>query len=97
MVLGGHDLDGAWFVLLAWLLVEELGWSVAALGGFLALGALGGLVGAAVADRSPNLSLSRVASVAFVAMAVPLAALSLFPNTVVVVVALVITSGGFSM
>lgn len=90
-------IDGAWFALLAWLIVEELGWSLAALGAFLAIGAIGGLIGAAVADRAPGLPLSGVAGAAFVLMAVPLAALSLFPNTVVVAVALVITSGGFSM
>jgi len=90
-------IDGAWFALLAFLVVEELGMSYAAFGIFLAIGAVGGLIGAAVADRTPGLRLDSVAGVAFASMAAPLIALSLFPNPILLAVALVITSGAFSM
>lgn len=90
-------IDGAWFALLAFLLVEELGRSYATFGVFLAIGAIGGLLGAAAADRAPGLSLPGVSGGVFVAMAVPLLVLSAVPSAGVVVAALVVTSGAFSM
>lgn len=90
-------IDGAWFALLAFLIVDELGLPGAAFGVFLAIGAVGGLTGAAVADRSPDLPLFAVAGATFAAMVAPLVALSVFQNTFVVAVVLVITSGAFSM
>ena len=90
-------IDDARFALLAFLVVEELGLSTSTFGLFLAAGAVGGLIGAFVADRVPRLPLARVSAASFALMALPLIALGLFPNATVVVVALVMTSGGFSM
>lgn len=90
-------IDGAWFALLALLITVELGLPPAALGLFLAIGAVGGLVGAAIADRASTLPLSGVAGAAFASMALPLIALSRFPNAILVAIALVMTSGAFSM
>lgn len=90
-------IDGAWFALLAWIIRVELELSAASLGILLAIGAVGGLLGAAAADRFPGLSLRTVAATTFTSMALPLIALALLPNTVVVAIALVITSGGFAL
>lgn len=90
-------VDGAWFALLAYLVVEEMGLSFATFGLLLAVGAVGGLAGAAVTDFAPDLRLSFVAGATFTSMAGPLIVLSLYPNVVVVAVALVVTSGAFSM
>lgn len=90
-------IDGAWFALLAFLVVEELSLSAAAFGLFLTIGAGGGLLGAYVGDRAPQLPLPGVAAAVFSLMALPLFALSVFSNSIVVVVALAITSGAFAM
>ena len=90
-------IDGAWFALLAFLVVEELGLSYSIFGVFLAIGAFGGLVGAFIADKAPQLPLPKVSAVAFTLMSVPLIVLSAVPTATVVVVALVMTSGAFSM
>lgn len=89
-------VDGAWFSLLALLIIEQLGLSSAAFGVFLAIGAAGGLLGAFVAGRMPTVPLSTVAAAVFLLMALPLFALSAAPTTVVVAIALVVTSGAFA-
>jgi len=83
--------------LLAWFIRFELEMSAAALGVFSAIGALGGLLGAAIADRHPDMALTKISAAAFATMALPLIALAMFPNVVVVAIALVVTSGAFSL
>ncbi len=90
-------IDGAWFALVALLVTVELGLPPAALGVFLAIGAVGGLLGAAIADRSARLPLPRVAVAVFVSMAAPLVALAWLPNAVAVGLALAVTSGSFAL
>lgn len=90
-------IDGAWFALLALLVIDQLGMAAASLGILLAIGAVGGLLGAALADRASGLSLPVVSGGAFIAMAIPLLALSLSPTPFLVAVALAMTSGAFSM
>ncbi len=90
-------VDGAWFALIALIITVELGMSAAALGLFLAIGALGGLAGAAFADRKPELTLAWVATAVFATMAIPLVCLALFTNPFVVGFALVLTSAAFAL
>lgn len=90
-------IDGAWFALLALMVTVEMGLSSAALGLFLAVGALGGLIGAAVSRRFDATPLERVAAAIFASMAIPLLTLSMFPNTIMLGIALIATSGAFSL
>jgi len=90
-------VDGTWFSLLALVVTIELELPAAALGIVLALGAVGGLVGAAVADRLSAVPLSTVASLTFAAIAGPLVVLGWLPNRFSLVVALVVTSAAFAV
>ena len=90
-------IDGAWFALLVIFIAEDLEMASAALGVFLAIGAVGGLIGAAIADRASGLSLPVVAGSALLVMAVPLLVLSLLPTPTLAAAALVLTSGAFSL
>lgn len=90
-------VDAAWFSLLVLFVRDELGFGGAGFGLLLAVGALGGLAGAALADRWPSTSLTAVSLMVFGSMAVSLIALGLAPTTFVTVVALVVTSAGFAV
>ncbi|MGI9613878.1 MAG: MFS transporter [Acidimicrobiales bacterium] len=95
-------IDGAWFSLLVLFVDVELGYgeggsSAVAFGLFLAVGALGGLVGVAIADRWPGLPLVGVVTTVFSSMGLSLIALGLAPTPAVTTVVLVVTSGGFAL
>lgn len=90
-------IDGAWFSLLALLVTVELGLNPAAFGLLLAAGAIGGLAGAALANRRPQLTLTNVCAMTISATALPLIGLSLFTTTVAITITLVLTSAAFAL
>jgi predicted MFS family arabinose efflux permease len=90
-------VDAAWFSLLVLLVEAKLGLGPGGFGTLLAVGAVGGLLGALVADRRPNQSLRSVAAVVFGSNAAVLILLGLRPGLATTVMALVVTSGGFAL
>ena len=90
-------VDSAWFVVLVLFVRDQLGLGPGAFGIFLAVGAVGGLAGAALADRKPDASLVTVTTAVFASMAISLLALGFAPDVAVTAGALVVTSGGFAL
>lgn len=90
-------VDAAWFALLVLFVREQLGFGPAGFGLSLAVGAIGGLAGAALADRHPNTPIARVSALVFGASALSLLALGLAPTTALTIVALVVTSAVFAI
>lgn len=90
-------IDAAWFSLLVLFVRDELGLGGAGFGLLLAVGAIGGLGGAALADRRPNIGLRTVSLFVFASMAISLVALGAAPTTSATIVALVVTSAGFAV
>ena len=90
-------VDAAWFALLVLFVRDQLGFGPAGFGLFLAVGAVGGLVGAAVADRRPRATLRTAAPVVFASTAISLIALALAPNPVTTATTLIVTSGAFAV
>ncbi len=93
-------IDGAWFALLIVLSSDVLGLPPSAFGLLLASGALGGLAGAALADRF-LVSLGsdgwrRLVVGVFVSMGLPLIGLGLAPSIWLSVLSLVLSSGAFA-
>lgn len=90
-------IDAAWFALLVLFVRDELGLGPAGFGFALAVGAIGGLVGAALADRFPRQSLVTVSLLVFGSMSISLILLGLAPSVAMTVLALAVTSGGFAL
>ena len=90
-------VDAAWFSILVVFVHDELGYEAAGFGMLLAIGAVGGLGGAWLADRRPNLSLVSVAIGVFAATAMTLVALALRPNPALTALALIVTSFVFAV
>ncbi len=90
-------IDAAWFALLVLVVQRQLGVGGVGFGVLLAVGALGGLLGAALAERCDDLPLSSIGGSAFSAMGVCLLLLALVPNLPTTLVALVVTSGAFAL
>lgn len=90
-------VDAAWFALLVLFVREQLDFGAAGFGLSLAVGAVGGLAGAALADRGPNRPLVTISPVVFGTAAASLIGLGLAPTTVMTMIALIITSGGFAV
>ncbi len=100
-------VDAAWFALLVLFATNDLGLGAGGFGLLLAVGAVGGLGGAALADRiaAANPSgdaggrsiLPSVAGVVFATNAVSLIALGLAPSLATTIIALVVTSAGFAL
>jgi len=89
-------IDAAWFSLLVVLVTDELGLDEAAFGLLLALGAIGGLLGAMLAPRLRRVDGASLAGAVFAGMGASLVAVWLAPSVVTVAVALVVTSGAFA-
>ena len=90
-------IDSAWFALLVLFIENDLGFGPTAFGIFLAVGALGGLFGAALAGRYLKVDLAGLALGVFVLMAGSLLGLAAFPNVAVTAIVLVLSSGGFAL
>lgn len=90
-------VDAAWFALLVLFVREQLGFGPAGFGLSLAIGAVGGLAGAALADRIPDRPLSSISLVVFGTAGLSLIGLGLAPTTVMTMIALITTSGGFAV
>ena len=89
--------DAAWFALLVVFVGDELGAGSAAFGLFLAVGAIGGLGGVAIANRWPTAPLVAVVSAVHGSMAACLLALGVVPTIPFTIAALVVTSAGFAL
>lgn len=90
-------VDAAWFALLVLFVGDRLGLGPGGFGLLLAIGAVGGLAGAFVADRRPDWSITVVAALVFGSSALSLLALGMFPTVVVTAAVLVVTSGAFAL
>lgn len=90
-------IDAAWFALLVLLVDRQLGVGGVGFGVLLAVGAIGGLLGAALAERCDDLPLSIIGGSAFGVMGLSLLLLALRSSLSTTVVALVLTSGTFAM
>jgi len=89
--------DAAWFVLLVVFVRDRLGLGATGFGLLLAVGAIGGLGGALIADRKATWPLRTVSRLVFGSMAVSLLILGLFPTVGVTGAVLAATSGGFAL
>ncbi len=90
-------VDAAWFSLLVLFVRHQLDLGPAGFGLALAVGAIGGLAGAALADRQPDRPLATIGWWVFGSSALSLIALGLAPTVLVTVAVLVTTSAGFAV
>jgi hypothetical protein len=89
-------IDAAWFSLLVVLVTDELDSSASTFGLLLAVGAGGGLAGAALASRIVPFGGAALAAGVFGGMGLSLTAVWSAPSVLTVTVALVVTSAGFA-
>lgn len=90
-------IDGAWFSLVVIMSKESLGLGSAGLGVLFSVGAIGGLAGAFMAERSSTLKPALLTTSVFVAMSLPLLALGANISILSTCVALVLTSAAFAV
>lgn len=90
-------IDGAWFSLLVILSGDVLGLGEAAFGVLLGVGAIGGFIGAFLAERTGRLSASALAAAVFAIMAITLVGLAWQTSLLATCLALVGTSGAFAV
>lgn len=90
-------VDAAWFALLVLFVQAQLGFGAGGFGLALAVGAVGGLAGAAIADHHPNQPMSAVTAVVFGSSAGSLILLGAVPTPAATFVVLAVTSGAFAV
>lgn len=90
-------VDAAWFALLVLFVRDQLDLGPAGFGISLAVGSIGGLAGAAFADRSPDKPLASIGWAVFTSAALSLLALGLAPSRALTMAVLVVTSAGFAV
>lgn len=90
-------IDAAWFGLLVLVVDSSTSLGSIGFGLLLAVGAAGGLLGAAIAERRPDLRLSRIGGSALIAIALCLWLLATVPGVPTTAVVLATTSGVFAL
>ncbi|MEE8602347.1 MFS transporter [Euzebya tangerina] len=90
-------VDAAWFALLVLFVGDELRLNDAAFGLLLAVGALGGLLGALLADRLTDARVGRQLAGALIVTAAAQVAIGLTASVMIVAAALAVSSGAFAV